>query len=152
MTRLCRSTAKSSPDSRQVIPPLHLHTPDAKVFAKAQLFVQIIMNSGRKSLEVIRLAHVTRLGQQSGAEALMTWLWDLWALLDQELNWDPESSHVGTAPGMTHTSDQYLERHVPSMQSDLEFALCGSHFYEFRRGITMSRLKCTSTLHEAIAS
>ena len=129
-----------------------LHTVHARVIAKVQLFVQIIMNSGRKSLEVMRLAHMTRLGQQSGAEALMTWLWDLWALVEQELNWDPESSHVGTVPGMTYTSDHYLERNVPSMQSDLEFTLCGGPCYEFRRGATISRLECTSTLHKAIVS
>jgi hypothetical protein len=120
---------------------------DAETSEKALLFLQIVMNSGRKSMEVMRLAHMARLGQQSDPEALVAWLWDTWALVEQKL-----SSNEGTSPRLMHTRDQYLERHVPSMQFDLWFTLWDNFQYVLRPDAMTSDSDFATALHEAIAS
>jgi hypothetical protein len=120
---------------------------DAETSEKALLFVQIVMNSGRKSLEVMRLAHMARLGQQSNPEALVAWLWDTWALVEQKL-----SSNEGTSRRLMYTSDQYLERHVPSMQFDLWFTLWDNFPYVLQPEAMTSDSDFATALHEAIAS
>lgn len=120
---------------------------DAETSEKALLFLQIVMNSGRKSLEVMRLAHMARLGQKSDPEALIAWLWDTWALVEQKLG-----SNEGTSPRLMHTSDRYLERHVPSMQFDLWFTLWDNFQYVLRPDAVMSDSDFATALHEVIAS
>lgn len=121
--------------------------PDPDTSDKALFFVQIVMNSGRKSLEVMELAHMARLGQQSDPEALVAWLWDTWALVEQKL-----SSNKGTVPRLMNTSCQYLERHVPSMQFDLQLTLWDNLQYDLRPDALTSDSNFATTLHEAIAS
>jgi len=121
--------------------------PDPDTSYKALLFVQVVMNSGRKSLEVMRLAHLARLGQQSDPEALVAWLWDTWALVEQKL-----SSNEGTVPRLMYTSDQYLERHVPSIQFDLQLTLWDNLQYNLRPDALTSDSDSAAALHKAIAS
>jgi hypothetical protein len=121
--------------------------PDPERSDKALLFVHIVMNSGRKSLEVMRLAHMARLGQQSDPEALVAWLWDTWALVEQKLG-----SNEGTVPRLMYTSDQYLERHVPSMQFDLQLTLWDNFQYVLRPDALTSDSNSATALHKAIAS
>ena len=112
------------------------------------LFVQIVMNSGRKSLEVMRLAHMARLNEQSNSEALVAWLWDTWALVEQR--WCPTT---GSYHGLfAHTSDQYLESHVPSLQFDLMFTLWDSFQYLCRDDTLVSESDLLTALHKAIGS
>lgn len=120
---------------------------DAETSDKTLLFLQIVMNSGRKSLEVMRLAHMARLGQQSDPEAVVAWLWDTWALVEQKL-----SSNEGASPRLANTSDQYLECHVPSMQFDLWFTLWDNFQYDLRPDAMTSDSNFATALHEAIAS
>jgi hypothetical protein len=121
--------------------------PDPERSDKALLFVHIVMNSGRKSLEVMRLAHMARLGQQSDPEALVAWLWDTWALVEQKL-----SSNDGTIPRLMCTSDRYLERHVPSIQFDLQLTLWDNLQYNLRPDALTSDSDSAAALHKAIAS
>jgi hypothetical protein len=51
-----------------------------------------------------------------------------------------------------YTSDQYLERHVPSMQFDLWFTLWDNFQYVLRPDAMTSDSDFATALHEAIAS
>jgi hypothetical protein len=95
----------------------------------------------------MRLAHMARLGQQSDPEALVAWLWDTWALVEQKLG-----SNEGTVPRLMYTSDQYLERHVPSMQFDLQLTLWDNFQYVLRPDALTSDSNSATALHKAIAS
>lgn len=118
------------------------------------LFLQIVMNSGRRSLEVIRLAHILRLGQKGDSEALLAWLRETWAHVEQTLNPSPEIEHEqdGTAMRFMYTSDQYLEPHAPSMQFDLQFSLWDSNHYDLRPEALTSDSDFATALHKAVAS
>jgi len=127
---------------------------DPETDNKTLLFLQIVMNSGRKSLEVMQLAHLARLGQKGDTEAILAWLWDTWALVEQKLNPSLESKHEhdGTVLRLMHTSDQYLERHVPSMQFDLQFSLWDNFQYALRPDALTSDSDFATALHKAVAS
>lgn len=119
-----------------------------------KLFLQIVMNSGRRSLEVIRLAHILRLGQTGDSEALLAWLRETWAHVEQTLNPSPEIEHEqdGTAMSFMYTSDQYLEPHAPSMQFDLQFSLWDSNHYDLRPEALASDSDFATALHKAVVS
>jgi hypothetical protein len=74
-----------------------------------QLFVHIVMNSGRRSHDVMRSAHLARQGQQGNFEALVAWLWDTWALVEQNMSIDIEKEQVSTTSTLNYTGDQWLE-------------------------------------------
>lgn len=121
--------------------------------SEALLFVQLVMNSGRKSLEVMRLAHIARLNQRNDSEAIVAWLWDAWALVEQKLSPTPESSdHEGTTLRFTHTCDKYLGRHVPSLQFDLQYTLWDNFVYAFRTDDLTGDFNFEKSLHKAVAS
>lgn len=127
---------------------------DPETENKTLLFLQIVMNSGRKSLEVMRSAHISRLGQKGDCEALLAWLWETWALVEQNLSSSPDSKHEHDGPvsRLIHTSDQYLERHVPSMQFDLQFSLWDNFQYILRPDALTSGSDFATALHKAVAS
>jgi len=50
----------------------------------------------------------------------MGWLWDTWAIVGSRLSKDFENEQVGTTLRLTHTRDQWLERHIPSMHRDIQ--------------------------------
>lgn len=127
--------------------------PDPDTSDRALLFVQIVMNSGRKSLEVMRLAHMARLYQENDREALVAWLWDTWATVEQKLSPSPESSdHESTILRFAHTRDEYLGRHVPSLQFDLQYTLWDNSHYAFRTDDLTGDFDFETSLQKAVAS
>jgi hypothetical protein len=125
---------------------------DSRMCDEWQLFIHIVMNSGRRSLEVMRAADFARLGQQYIPETLVGWLWDTWAIVEQRLSKDFENKQVGTTLRLTHTSDQWLERHIPSMHRDLQVTSEINIVYELRGPAFVTHSELRAPLLKAIIS
>lgn len=121
--------------------------PDLGMCNEAQHFIQIVQNSGRKSLDVIRLAHMARLGQESNPAAIIAWLEDTWTLVQQN-----KSSSAHETPKLTHTGDQWLKNHVLSMDHDLQFTLWNNLQYQFPTDSSTSEEDAATALHNAVIS
>jgi hypothetical protein len=95
-------------------------SPQHGTCSKATIFISTATHSGRRSLEVLQMAHLDGSNNQNGSLNTIIWLQSIWALIDQSM--DPGADTVPLPP----TGDPWLNDHVISMISDLLFA-SGNH-------------------------
>jgi hypothetical protein len=95
-------------------------SPQHGTCSKATIFISTATHSGRRSLEVLQMAHLDGFNNQNGSLNTIIWLQSIWALIDQSM--DPGADTVPLPP----TGDPWLNDHVISMISDLLFA-SGDH-------------------------
>lgn len=128
-------------DIRQLMDPnlpMDDYDPEPSTCSRAGIFVHTVMNSGCKSLEVLKAAEVARRGEQSDSEALIKWLWDTWTLVQQSMGPNSQHEDEGRSLRLAHTADPWLNRHIPSMNHDLRFTLWNDLQYEYRADATTS--------------
>lgn len=82
----------------------------------AFLFVLIVVNSGRRALEVLQLANMARHGGQSNSDSIVSWLRDLWECVNRACN----SAFGPGVPKLINTKDHRLDRHIASIHYGLQ--------------------------------
>lgn len=116
-------------------------------YSKESLFVQVVVNSGRKSVDLLRFAHIARLGDHSPeSEALAGWLRETWSQI-QRLS---EPPLYGTIRKHFCANDPWLGGHVPSLWWDLQFTLWDSLWYPNQSGKWSSEDEMETAVAEAI--
>lgn len=98
------------------------------------LFVKIVMASGRKSLEVLYLADLAKHGLDHNSDTIVAWLKDIWTLVNKTFH----SARESGLPTLPYTEDRWLERHIPSMENDIEYTISGYLPYHLKDKRSMS--------------
>lgn len=112
--------------------------------SKASLFVLIVMNSGRRSLEVLQMAWLAKYGRVDDASNTVAWLRELWALMDETMGLDGVT--------LPPTGDTWLSNHAFSMARDLQFTLWIDLQYDFRNDDATTGEDAETALRKAIKS
>jgi hypothetical protein len=116
--------------------------------SKKALYVNIVMSSGRRSLEVLQIAYLARVSDQNNSAEIITWLRDVWALIDEFMGTDVENLPFGSLPS---TGDHWLNNHIPSMVYDHQFTLWDNLEYGLRTDIFATEEDTKEALDNAIA-
>lgn len=98
-------------------------TPDT--CSAASLFLLIVINSGRRALEVLQLADMARNGRLTNPDNIISWLRDLWTRVDRACS----SASGPGVPGLINTEDHWLERHFGCLRYDIDYTWQGLQGY-----------------------
>jgi hypothetical protein len=115
--------------------------------SKNALFINTVMLSGRRSLEVLQMAYLARVGGQNNPADTITWLRDIWALIDEFVGTDVENLPHGRLPS---TGDEWLNNHIPSIHHDSRFTLWDNLEYSLRTDIYADEERAKAALDDAI--
>lgn len=131
--------------------PMDKYDPEPSTCSRAGIFVHTVMNSGCKSLEVLRAADLARHGEQSNSGSLIRWMWDTWRLVQQSMGSDLQHEDEGRSLRLADTIDDWLDRHIPSMDHDLRFTLWDDMQYDYKTDATISGEDLEKALKLALA-
>lgn len=120
------------------------HSADSREY----LFIQSIMSSGRRSLEILQTAYQVKLGRDDSSEALVLWLREIWALVGDLAR--PERR--AELQKSLCLEDDWLSVHVPSLALDSQFTLEGDLMYPLRIRPWSTQGEAHEALKKAIAS
>lgn len=114
-------------------------------YTKDTMFAQVVMNSGRRALDVMQQAERSRFGLDRGITPVDQWLWDTWAFVADVFDTD---SH-GTVLAFV---DPWLDAHSASLQFDLQYTLWDSLYYPLQQHARLSEEEKETALGDAVAS
>lgn len=95
---------------------------------------------------------MARRGEEDNSEALVNWLWDTWGPAQRTMRSDLQYEEEGRSERLTHTVDRWLDRHIPSMNHDIQFTLWDNPQYDFKADDTKIEEGSEQALKVALAS
>lgn len=114
-------------------------------YTKDTTFVQVVMNGGRRALDVMQQAERSRFGLDRGYTPVDQWLWDTWAFVADVFDTNSDRRALASV-------DPWLGAHAASLQFDLQYTLWDSLYYPWHQDTRQSEEEKEAALGDAVAS